>query len=206
MPSKAHEKFSKTIKRCKTLINSYETLHKLNSKNSEIPAPKDIVRGAVILAVSALDAYVTDVFSEKLVPYLKRYKADDSLINLLANAGLDTKEALILISMDRPYRRIRTLIQKYYNTYTTQRFKVIDQIFVPYRLKNLSDNAAKKAGRKNIKRSVEKLIERRHQIAHAGDYNSHGKICNIDEEEIEKRVNDLNLIVDKMDEIICNKI
>ena len=136
MNSKSFEKFRKTIRRCESLVQSYETLHQFSSANlgQNIPVPKDIIRGAVVLSIAALDAYVTDVFAEKLVPYLKRYTPDKSLIELLNTAGLDTKEALNLLSMERPYRRIRTLISQYYSKYTTQKFDVIDKMFLPYRL------------------------------------------------------------------------
>lgn len=207
MPSKAHEKFIKTIRRCESLVEAYKNLQAIDQANGvDVPTPKDIVRGAVVLAVAALDTYVTDAFAEKLVPYLKKYKPDAELINLLYEAGLDTKEALVLISMDRPYRRIRSLIENYYDSYTTQKFDVIDQIFKPYRLKKITENAAKKSGKESIKKSVGKLVERRHQIAHAGDYNSHGRIVVIDEEQIGKRIKHLEILVTEMDEILCNRI
>ena len=118
MPSKAYMKFSKTIVRCETLAKTYSILADVNQANPElnIPAPKDIIRASVTLSVAALDAYMTDVFAECLVPYLKKYKPDQSLIELLYNAGLDTKEALGLLSMERPYRRIRTLVSKNYSS------------------------------------------------------------------------------------------
>lgn len=207
MASNAHAKFIKTIRRCEVLVDSYKKLQVLDQANGVvIPTPKDIIRGAVVLAVAALDTYVTDVFSEKLVPYLQQYKPDEELINLLFKAGLDTKEALVLIGMDRPYRRIRTLIESYYASYTTQKFEVIDQIFKPYRLINITDNAAKKTKKANIKRSVEKLVERRHEIAHAGDYNRHGRIVEIDENQIAKRIKHVELMVNCMDDIICNRV
>ena len=207
MPSNAHGKFLKTIKRCESLVESYKQLQAIDQANgAAVPTPKDIVRGAVVLAVAALDTYVTDAFSEKLVPYLQRYKPDDELIELLYKSGLDTKEALVLLGMERPYRRIRTLIENYYGSYTTQKFDVIDQIFKPYRLTNITENAARKSGKVSIKTSVGKLVERRHQIAHAGDYNRHGRIIDIDEEQIAKRIKHLELLVTSMDEIVCNRV
>lgn len=207
MPTKAHDKFIKTIRRCEQLVESYKKLKELDEEaGSEIPTPKDIVRGAVVLSVAALDTYVTDVFAEKLVPYLKSYNPDKSLIELLHNAGLDTKEALNLITMERPYRRIRTLVQGYYASYTTQKFDVINEIFLPYRLMNIVDNAIAMDGRTSLKTSVGKLIERRHQIAHAGDYNSHGGIIAIDEERIGKRIGHLEVLVTNMDAIVCNRV
>ena len=67
MSSKAYQKFLKTIRRCESVVASYDTLRQLSQTDSNISAPKDIVRGAVVLAVAALDAYVTEVFAEKLV-------------------------------------------------------------------------------------------------------------------------------------------
>lgn len=207
MPSNAHAKFLKTIRRCESLVDSYRQLQEIDQENgAAVPTPKDIVRGAVVLAVAALDTYVTDVFSEKLVPYLQRYRPDEELIDLLHNAGLDTKEALVLLGMDRPYRRIRTLIENYYGSYTTQKFDVIDQIFRPYRLINITENAARRSGRISIKKSVGKLVERRHQIAHAGDYNRHGRIMDIDESQIARRIEHLELFVTNMDAILCNRV
>jgi hypothetical protein len=207
VPSNAHSKFLKTIKRCESLVDSYKQLQAIDqAKGVGVPTPKDIVRGAVVLAVAALDTYVTDAFSEKLVPYLQRYRPDDELIDLLYKSGLDTKEALVLLGMERPYRRIRTLIESYYGSYTTQKFDVIDQIFKPYRLANITDNAARKSGKPSIKTSVGKLVERRHQIAHAGDYNRHGRIVEIDEKQIAKRIKHLELLVTSMDEILCNRV
>ncbi|MGD9159884.1 MAG: HEPN domain-containing protein [Desulfobacteraceae bacterium] len=139
-------------------------------------------------------------------PYLKKYKPDEDLINILYNAGLDTKEALNLIKMERPYRRVRNLVDKYYNTYTTQRFSVIDKLFLAYRLKNITTMAQNKSGRKKLKRSVEILVERRHKIVHYGDYNSHQKLIAIDTVQIVKRINDLKLFVKYMDEIIENRM
>ncbi|BAN69487.1 HEPN domain-containing protein [endosymbiont of unidentified scaly snail isolate Monju] len=206
MPSNALAKFKRTIARCEALVDSYKVLHAQNRKDGATPAPKDIIRGAVVLAVAALDAYVTDVFCEKLVPYLKRYKSDDSLVKLLSDAGLDTREALNLLSMERPYRRIRTLITRHYETYTTQKFNVIDEIFLPFRLKNITCNAEAKTGKKRLKKSVGLLVDRRNEIAHGGDYNSHGRIKNINEDQIAKRIKHLEQLVIAIDEIICNRI
>jgi hypothetical protein len=206
LSSKAYAKFTKSIKRCEELARTYTILAEARKQNQKIPAPKDIVRASATLSVAALDAYITDVFTEYLVPYLKKYKTDASLINLLSDAGLDTKEALNLLSMDRPYRRIRTLVSKYYSSYTTQRFDVIDKLFLPYRLNKITDNAQKMSGRKSLKSSVQKLISRRHEIVHAGDYNSHGKINNINEKQIETRIKDLEMLVNNIDTIIANRM
>ena len=197
--SKAYEKFEKTINRSTALIRTHRTLLRTSINNRRIRAPKDLIRASVVLSVAALDAYITDVFSEKLVPYLKKYSPDDLLVNILRDAGLDTYEALNLIKMDRPYRRVRTLVNAYYKKFTTQRFEVIDKLFLAFRLKDISDRAQSKARRRTLKRSVAILIERRHKIAHDGDYNSHGRLNKIDLNETKRRIDDIKLFVKCID-------
>ncbi|WP_405123515.1 HEPN domain-containing protein [Pseudomonas sp. M20] len=207
MTSKAFTKFHKTVRRCDTLVDAYTTLHSLNAADASVPtAPKDIIRGAIVLAVAALDAYVTDVFVEKLATYLKKYRADDSLVDLLLKAGLDTREALTLLTRERPYRRIRNLVRSYYSQYTTQRFDVIDSVFLVYRLNKLTDSAARKSGRSHIQSRVGELIDRRHEIVHAGDYNQANRIQDIDEVRVKRWITALEYFVSAMDEIICNRI
>jgi len=205
MSSKAYEKFSKTLKRCEVLLDTYDKIKSLDQA-CNIMATKDIIRGAVVIAVSSLDAYVTDVFSEKFITYIKKHGVDDNLAKLLYEAGLDTKAALELITMDRPYRRIRTFIDVYYSKSTTQKYNVIDDLFKLYHLPKLTENAERRSGRIKLRRSVEILIERRHEIAHNGDYNRHGKINDISSETVYRRINDLEILVSNMDFIICNKI
>ena len=206
MPTKSFTKFKKTIGRCMELVTTYETLNQLHSNGQGSIASKDIIRAAVVLAVAALDAYATDAFAEKLVPYLKKHKPDQSLIDLLQKAGLDTKEALTLLAMERPFRRIRTLIANHHSTYTTQRFEVIDQLFLPFRLKKFTQNAEAKSKKKLLKASVENLISRRHEIVHDGDYTAHGKIKDIEPNVIRKRIIQLESLVTCMDQVLCARI
>lgn len=207
MASKAFAKFHKTARRCDTLVDTYTTIHAMNAAGENVPsAPKDIIRAAVVLAVAALDAYVTDVFVEKLATYLKRHRPDDSLVELLLEAGLDTREALSLLTMERPYRRIRNLVRSYYAQYTTQRFDVIDSVFLVYRLNKITDAASRKTRKAHIKRRVEDLIVRRHEIVHAGDYNQANRIQDIDEAKVKRWIKALEDLVTAMDEIICNRI
>lgn len=207
MASKAFAKFHKTARRCETLVDAYTTIHTMNAADENVPsAPKDIIRAAVVLAVAALDAYVTDVFVEKLATYLKRQRPDDSLVELLLKAGLDTREALSLLTMERPYRRIRNLVRSYYAQYTTQRFDVIDSVFLVYRLNKLTDAAFRKTRQAHIKSRVGDLIIRRHEIVHAGDYNQANRIQDIDEVKVKRWIKALEDMVTAMDEIICNRI
>lgn len=162
----------------------------------------DIGRSGVVLAVAAMDAYFTRRFSELLVPYLKAKGTTKALSELLESAGLDVAQALALAIMDRPFRRIRALVDGYLERYTAQKSDRIDSLFAAYGLTELSKHAMNKAGRKTLKRSVAILVERRHQIVHEGDLNKHGKLNDFDWVEMAKRLRDLKMLVDAADQII----
>ena len=141
-------------------------------------------------------------FTRKLVPFLKRKSPSKHLVKLLADAGLDTEEALIMMGMDRPYRRIRTLIRIHLTRYTTQHFEKIDELFACIGIKDLSKHAERKTGRKQLLASIRLLVKRRHEIAHEGDLNDHGSLQAIDAKRTVKRIRDLRLFVATADEII----
>jgi len=207
MPT-AIEQFDSTIERSLSLINLGKHLHSECPKHTPDEEDKltyeDMGRAAVVLAVSAMDAFFTRRFSELLVPYLKSRGPTKGLTELLASAGLDTEEALVLIGMERPYRRVRSLASAHLARYTTQRFSAIDSLFSAYGLGQLCLNAMKRAKRKNLLRSVEYLVERRHNIVHAGDHNQQGRLVPFDFDEMKRRIAHMELFVDSADAIISS--
>lgn len=203
--SLAKAKFDKTINRCNEMVELYNRLKAEAGEDGN--ASQDILRGAIVLAVAAFDAYATDCFSEHFCDYVKKYGVDASLEGLLTQAGFTVKFALELIDSERPYRKIRTLIDKYYYKYTTQKLNVIDDLFKQYHIMGLTKNAADRSGRnrQRLLSSVNKIIERRHSIVHDGDYNDHNRIRKV-ESSVINRIADLKLLVENMDFIIENRM
>lgn len=203
--SLAKQKFDKTFNRCNEMVNTYNVMKE--NANEECVISQDILRGAIVLAVAAFDAYATDCFSEYFVHYVKKYGVDSSLEELLKQAGFTVKFALELIDSDRPYRKIRTLIDKYYYKYTTQKLNVIDELYKQYHIQGLTKNAARRSGKNEriLLQSVNKIIERRHSIVHDGDYNEHNKIKSVSSNDL-KRIIDLKVLVDNMEYIISNRM
>jgi hypothetical protein len=216
----AIQAFDQTMKRAVAQLNLYlelaDQFRLTHAEPSLSSDPKcspetmteldDLVRTSLVLAVSAFDAYFTDKFVESIVPFLKRYKATDELVDLLSRAGLDTRTALDLIQMDRPYRRVRALLNRHLETYVTQRLEVIDGLFLTIGLKNLSKNAQAKTGRKQLCKNVQHAIDRRHRIVHAGDLNDRGKVCPVGERQIARRLECLAQFVHSSDEIIDHRL
>lgn len=206
-PSKAYLRFETVVQRSLNLAQARHPLEKILQQAGEEDDLSDMTRASVVLAVAAMDAYFTGVFAEKLVPYLKsKTTPGKDLLKVLSDAGLNTQTALELLGMQRPYRRIRTLMDDYLEREVTQKTNKIDELFKSYGLIGLSENAEKKAKRKNLVTSIEKLVERRHQIVHRGDISPQGKLREIDHKKTYNQVINLVTWVSACDEIIQTKM
>ena len=183
--SKAYGKFARTVRRSHGLVRVYAALE-TSSPGQQYSS--DILRAAVALSVAAMDAYFTDRFCELLVPFIKKNGPNARLVELLADAGLDTEQALQMAGMKRPHRRIRTLVQHYLDRFVTQRFTVIDKLFLCFGIQDLCVNAQGVTGKRRLLRSVELHIERRHEIVHEGDVNAHGRLRDIGASTTIKRI------------------
>lgn len=168
------------------------------------PVYEDMGRSGIVFAVAAMDTYFTRRFVEVLMLYLRFRGPTEGVVTLLHDAGLDTRLALELLSMERPYRRIRALVDGHLERYTTQRFQAIDKLFVALGLKDLCANAQKKSGRATLLRSVELLVERRHAIVHNGDHDKFRRIIPLVFKEYGRRIGDLERFVTSADAIITS--
>jgi len=167
----------------------------------------DMARASVVLSVAAMDAYFTGVFAERLVPYLKKKRAAPKvLISLLQKAGLDTSMALELLGMDRPYRRVRNLMDSYLAQHVSQRIDVIDELFLAYGIKDFCHHVQRHVRRRSLLASVRNLVTRRHQIVHKGDVNSRGKLQKIEPAKVKKQVLCVVKFVASADEILQKQL
>lgn len=206
-PSKSYKRFEGVINRSLNLLALQQPLEKLFITGGKQQDLSDMTRAAVVLAVAAMDAYFTGVFAERFVPYLKKKKTPPkALSDLLEKAGLDTTAALQLLGMDRPYRRVRTLLDSYLAQHVTQRIEVVNELFLAYGLKDFSKHVQSRAKNSKLLSSIRSIVERRHKIVHKGDLNSHGKIQGIKASEIRKRVMHIVKFVSAADEILQNQM
>jgi hypothetical protein len=207
IPSKSYLRFESVIKRSLNLLSLQQAVEKLFAGQKSPPDASDMTRAAVTLAVAGMDAYFTGVFAERLVPFLKKKKTPPkALCDLLQKAGLDTATAIELLGMDRPYRRIRKLMDCHLEKHVSQRIDVIDELFLSYGLKDFCDHAQRKAKRRNLLKSIQRLVERRHEIAHKGDVNSHGRLQKITPTQIKTLVMHLVKFVASADEILQGQL
>ena len=111
-----------------------------------------------------------------------------------------------MLTMQRPYRRIRTLVENYLSNYTTQKQDVIDKLFVVYGVKGLCKHAQGHAKKKKLLTSVNAAVLRRHSIVHAGDLNSHNKSRNIDTKLATRYITNVALFVANAEAVLVKSL
>ncbi|MBU4459734.1 MAG: hypothetical protein KJ579_04135 [Verrucomicrobia bacterium] len=200
---KAYDGFKKTMSRSVSLLVSAAQRAKQNDlEDGERALYEDMGRAGIVLGVAAMDAYFTARFEELTVPFLRRHAPTEAMVEFLSKAGLNIAEAIKLCAMDRPFRRVRSLIARHCDRFTAQDFEKIDGLFLSVNLKGISENAQRKTKRKTLKRSIELLVRRRHSIAHDGDVKKHGKLREVDWKQCERRLRDVWTFVNAAEAII----
>jgi hypothetical protein len=196
-------RFDSVVERCTNLISLFTAIEKGRASGAKVPATVeeqcDLIRSAVVLAVSGMDAYFTEKFATMLVPYLKKKGPNRHLVNLLEKAGLNTEAALDMISMERPYRRIRLIVDGFLFRYTAQQIGPIDSLFQAYGMKDFSYHAANRIGQKTLLGRIEKLVSRRHDIVHDADLNSRGELQKIDDKQVWRQIEYLTKFIHSCD-------
>lgn len=178
----------------------------LQDAGCDLAEQDDLTRAAVVLAIAAFDRYFTAKYCDVLIPHLKQdKKISDKVLKRLEDAGLDARFSLELLGSDRPFRKIRTIVQNSLSKYTTQRFEVIDELFLPLGLKELCECSQRKAGRRNLLKRINKLVELRNDIAHDGHTNVRGDPKAITSDDIRARIGDLRLFIENCDQILNNR-
>ena len=146
----------------------------------------DMARFGIVLSVAAMDDYFTRKYAEVLAPALKRHGITDSFSEMLESAGLDLAGAIALLQMKRPYSRIRKIAQDYYSGFVTQSENRIDSLYETIGITNLCQHAQQRSKRKQLLKSINILVKRRHKIVHAGDMSRNGLVAPIDRTTINR--------------------
>jgi hypothetical protein len=175
-----------------TLAETYEDMLKRGDiQEDRFMKVSDLARASIVISVSAMDGYFTRKFAETLIPFLRKKGPTKGIVKVLEKAGFDITEGIRLLNMNRPFRRIRTLVEGYLDRVVAQKFAVIDELFLCFGYKDFSHNVQKRTHRKRMLRTIEILIERRHDIVHDGDVDSRGRLKPLDIKQTRKRLKEL---------------
>ena len=199
--SKAKTRFDETMIRCNALTALYDT-----NKND------DLLRAAVVLGVAAMERYLKDRFLELFIPFLKDEqkrkgvgKWNKPTDELLAESGIDANfwKENSLCPPNKILLKLSNQVRDYVRTgIVLQKRKAIEGLYTCYGMGNIIQFAVGKAERKTLWDSVEKLIKRRHQVAHDADYRYAGKLDDVDKKEIVRRLGHVSKLVNSIDEVL----
>ena len=195
--------FHGTINRSFALLDMFDERHFDHARGStKFIQEDDLIRAAVVVAVAAMDHFFTQKFCDVLVPHLKKNGPSDQLSDLLKKSGLDTKTALELLTMKRPFRRIRTMSQRHLSRYTSHRAKAIDKLFSTVGIDGLCGRAQAELKRKNLLVRIDAFVDLRNEISHTGHLKADGRPRFIDPDKVRRQVEELEMFVSVSDKMI----
>jgi len=129
-----------------------------------------------VLAVGAVDAYVHDKVSENLVPFIKRALKNNSndlepIEKILKRAEVQTRQYLSWLTFDRPFVKVRQVIDSHMSYESLQHPGSIRDAFILIGKRDIWSRCSKLMNRteKEISDQLVDLARRRNQIVHEGD-------------------------------------
>ncbi len=139
----------------------------------------DLLRGSLVLTVSAMDAY----FHRKVAAYIvacSRLKAGTP--EKLENAKITIADACAMLDAKRPRAKLRTCVERQLGFQSLQRPKAIKEALSMIGINNFWPTVACRMSEDpaDVKKWVEWIVTRRNQIAHEGDLSVAKKTQNQD--------------------------
>lgn len=204
--SNSFRKFLKCNGRAISMVRRHYDLYR-QAGNAWDESHDDLFRAGIVLSVAAMDAYFTDRFCEAFIPYIKRYGLNKEMEDLICRAGFNTEQAISMFDNKRPKRVLSNMMKRYLSNFVTQNFKSIDGLYKSLGFNNPSftKSAQGISRRSNLISSVTKLIERRHKIVHAGDYNQHGNLNPINYGRLLRKFVEMRKLVEACDTLLENR-
>ena len=170
-----HDIFLRCIKRAQNLIN----FHTENDEQERGEQYGDAYRAAVVLSISALDAFIKTIVTEKINEILSDSKKNlpDELSNYIKNLlNLDK-----LLDAARKYNIIEVVNQHIKEDFQTKSFQGGWKINAFMELGGYKDifnevSRSENVNKDNLIKDLNTYTQRRHVIAHNGDYDLNSTI------------------------------
>lgn len=163
----ARHGFERAALRVVRLIEAHGTLHG-GGQGRPAQQAADVLRGAVVLAAAAVDAYVIDAFVEALPPVAKK-----GGLGLQAPDLMDGKAWLHAITTGDPTEHLASVARQKFATKTFQRASSIQSHLREYLGYEVPwDDIATRLGHPNgddARKELNGVVARRNSIAHASD-------------------------------------
>lgn len=163
----AYDIFLKTIKRANNLVDTHKDGEQCCEEHL------DSFRAAVVLSISALDAYTRTLVIEKILFQLSDPAKEIPEKLKLYIKGLLNQDALLEAGRKYQFReKVEKVIRADFETKSFQGEYKIDFYMELAGYKNIFEKVTHSANRSEsrLRADIEKYTKRRHVIAHCGDY------------------------------------
>ena len=170
-PTNAHDIFLRCIERARNLVRLHEAAHGKATKPEKYLS--DAHRAAIVLAISALDAYVRTYVLEQIRRLLNNRTA--TLPGKLADQikrFLDPDQLLDAARKDDLLDRVEKAFKRDFEKRSFQGVRAIAEGLEFVGVSDVFKEVASLSGENedNLRKELERFTQRRHAIAHRGDY------------------------------------
>lgn len=187
----AQRPFDKTIDRVRGLLALHPTLHGTQGRPKQ--AVSDLLRGALVLSVAALDGLVLDAVAETIGPAARAGQLGDVATKWTRESPADVLGAF---AASDPAAALADLGRERLSVMTFQRAEAIEGVLWDVARCNSpwSGAAARLSGpgdmwdEKRLKDRLDEFVKRRHRIAHGGDLSKSGATEAIQRPYVEEAV------------------
>lgn len=207
----AYNAFEKTNERAKKLVE----LHKeLNPRGQPKKEYADILRSAVVLSISAMDAYFHEVIAEKIAKFVRAKKGKQlpgKLVEIIKKE-VNHERLIEIMFKERPLSHIANIVRKSIADRTYQDAGKIEDILKIVGVDDLWFQVGKKlkTSKEKAKTFIHLYVHRRHDIVHRGDFGatkrSKNKLKSITRQYANNCVTHVEKFVKAINDVIETKV
>jgi len=166
----ALEAFKQTNERAVKLVELHKSLNPIGKPHAE---HSDILRAAVVISVSAMDAYFHTKITEKTARFVRAKKGvhlPGRLVQIIKD-GASHDRLIEFMFKDKPLSHIASLVRKAIEDHTYQNSGKIEEGLKILGVDDLWFQIGKKLqiSKDRAKKYVQGYVDRRHRIVHRGD-------------------------------------
>jgi RiboL-PSP-HEPN len=167
--------FQQNMRRAKALIATHSRLH--NKRGKPRTVVSDIMRAAVVLAVSAIDAYLHGVAHRYVAQAASLNPVPPGLLEMIKEWQLRPTEILSLTLSAQGADEFSRRVEGHFADRTLQDPSKVEQVFRILGIGDVWSQIAQGLGRPigDVRRQFAAIVKRRHQIAHEADLDPEGK-------------------------------
>lgn len=167
----AIDNFRNVIQRAEAMVQLHRTLSPRGKPRAE---HADLLRAAVVIAVSGMDGYFHERIPESVARFVRAKKGKNlpgKLVQLIKDAASHDRLIEVLFE-ERPLSHIVTMVRKSMADRTYQDAGKIEDAVKILGVEDLWFKMAQKlkVSKEKTRTHVQPYVERRHQIVHRGDF------------------------------------